>query len=181
MSNVARTARPAPTLFEEHVPRRFVTPVEFAEKCRRAQEAAAAAKFPADRIASRLGWHATALVQDALGDFISRRRAQLGEDVDPEAVVRDEVNPALKPLGMEVIVTQHDDGGVLNYSYSLWFPPFVRPVWGDVDMDEVRAEFAKAFSDYRDATLWIHRRGADGEVITERVDRFFERYLGKEA
>ena len=67
------------------------------------------------------------------------------------------MNTVLKPLGMGVIVTEHDDGGVLNYSYSLWFPPFKHPAWGDIP------------SGYRDIPMTYYHRDSNGEVVTEHI------------
>lgn len=132
-----------------------------------------ATMFPVDRIAACIGQCADSNVQSALFDYLDRRCAQLGKDFDPDAVIRDEVNPALKPYGMEIIVTAHDDGGVTNYSYSLWFPPFVRPVWGDIDMDEVRAKHAEAAPVPKpaDASSFLDYRLVWGDVDEIRIVR----------
>lgn len=87
--------------------------------------------FPADRIAARIGQFADALVADALDGYVAERKCELGEGFDVATAIRKEVNPALKPYGMQILVTEHDDGGVRTSTYALWFPPFARPTWGD--------------------------------------------------
>lgn len=88
--------------------------------------------LPIYSISFSLGSIACSMVREALYAYLDRRRTELGADgFDPDAIVRDEVNPALEPYGMQILVTEHDDGGVRTSTYALWFPPFARPTWGD--------------------------------------------------